>query len=232
MVSRIIENRHYIGDEDYPAIIDEDTFCAALSTRNAKGGKREKDSKELSFIKQHIYCGACGERYRRIGKYTNREKWICDSNCKCAVFMDDKHLFNGILSVFNNVINTPELLRCKNDKRDLYNPSLEVRRQENEIRYMMDQSNLQFQTIKKVIISCAGDKFDCCEEDFSNVTEALIEYFSALDKLDDFYCDLLFETIEKIFINADGSITMRFVNNKEINSEKGELDNAGNKNSN
>lgn len=74
MVSRIIENRHCIGDEEYPAIIDEDTFCTALSTRNTKGGKREKDSKVLSFIKQHIYCGARGERYRRIGKYTNREK--------------------------------------------------------------------------------------------------------------------------------------------------------------
>lgn len=118
-------------------------------------------------------------------------------------------MFNVILSVFNNVINNPELLRCKNDKRDLYNPSLEVKRQENEIRYMMDQSNLQFHPIKKVVISCAGDKFDCCEDDFSNATEALIEYFSAFDKLDNFYYDLLFETVEKIFINAEGSITIK-----------------------
>ena len=88
--------------------------------------------------------------------------------------MDDKHLFYGILSVFNKVIDNPELLRYENGKRNLYTPSLEVRRQENEIRYMMDQTNLQFQPIKKVILSCAGDKFACCGDDFSNVTEALI----------------------------------------------------------
>lgn len=152
MVSRIIENSHYIGDKDYPTIIDEETFFAALSTKNNRGGKREKDSKDIGFLKQHIYCSSCGERYRRIGKYTNREKWICDSKCKCTVFMDDNHLYSGILSALNTVINNPELLRCESNKNDLYNPSLEARRQENEIRYMMEQSGLQFQPIKNLFL--------------------------------------------------------------------------------
>lgn len=232
MVSRIIENKHYIGDEEYPAIIDENTFLAALSTRNNKGGKREKDSKEVGFIKQSIYCSSCGKRYRRIGKYTNREKWICDSKCKCKVFMDDNHLYSGIISIFNTVISNPELLKFESNKNELYNPSLEVRRQENEIRYMMDQSGLQFQPIKKLILTCASDKFDCCEEDFSNVTEALIEYFSVLDKAETLNYELLSDTVQKIIINTDGSITIRFINNKEINSERGEVKNAACKNSN
>lgn len=232
MVSRIIENRHYIGDDEYPAIITEETFAAALSKRNIRGGKREKDSKELSFIKQNIYCNSCGERYRRIGNYTKREKWICDSHCKCSDFVDDNHLFSGITSAFNKVINNPDSLRYESGNMDLYNPSLDIRRQENEIRYMMDQAGLQFQPIKKAILSCVSDKFNCCEEDASNITEALIEYFAALDKIETFDYDLLSDTVKRIIVNTDGSITVRFINDKEINSEKGELNNAGSKNSN
>lgn len=222
MVSRIIENRHYIGDEDYPKIIDEETFFTALSKRNSKGGKREKDSKEVSFIKQHIYCGTCGERYRRIGKYTNREKWVCDSNCKCNVFIDDNYLFSTILSIFNKVIENPHLLKLECVKGELYEPSIDIIRQENEIRHMMDQPGLQFQPIKKVILSCAGDKLSCCEDDFINTTEALIEYFSAMDKLESFNYDLLFDTVERIFINSNGSVTIKFITGKGINSEKEE----------
>ncbi|MCM1364511.1 MAG: hypothetical protein NC122_01160 [Faecalibacterium sp.] len=146
--------------------------------------------------------------------------------------MDDNYLFNGILSVFNKVISDPELLRYESDKKNLYNPSLEVIRQENEIRYLMNQPKPQFQPIKKLVISCANDKISCCKEDFSFATDELIKYFSAMDKIDDFNYELLSDTIEKIVVNKDDSITIRFVNGKEINSEKGEQDNAGSKNSN
>ena len=78
----------------------------------------------------------------------------------------------------------------------------------------------------------ARDKFNCCEEDASNITEALIEYFAALDKIETFDYDLLSDTVKRIIVNTDGSITVRFINDKEINSEKGELNNAGSKNSN
>ena len=143
-------------------------------------------------------------------------------------------LFGKITALRNKRSQTinPELLKCEINKNELYNPSLEVRRQENEIRYMMDQSGLQFQPIKKLILTCASDKFDCCEEDFSNVTEALIEYFSALDKAETLNYELLADTVEKIIINTDGSITIRFINYKEINSERGEVKNAACKNSN
>ena len=146
--------------------------------------------------------------------------------------MDDNHLFNGIVSAFNKVINNPDLLRFESGKKDLYNPSLDVRRQENEIRYMMDQAGLQFQPIKKAVLSCVSDKFNCCEEDASNITEALIEYFVALDEIETFDYDLLSDTVKRIIVNTDGSVTIRFINDKEINSEKGELNNAGSKNSN
>ena len=38
MVRRILENRHYIGDEEYPAIVTADEFEKANKKRLSKGG--------------------------------------------------------------------------------------------------------------------------------------------------------------------------------------------------
>ena len=90
MVSRIIENQNYYGNEKYPAIIDRELYDKAMTKRNVLGGKREKDCQEVLFIKNHIYCSGCGSKMRRIGKYGSREKWLCVSGCKKERYVDDK----------------------------------------------------------------------------------------------------------------------------------------------
>lgn len=231
MVSRIIGNKYYIGNEDYPAIISEEVFCKAEDRRNQRGGKREKDSKELSFIKQHIYCDSCKAKIRRIGKYTNREKWICDNKCKCSVYVDDDYLFSSIVSMFNLVIENTDLLSHKEYNKEVYVPSIEVVRDENEFRFMMEQIDVEFKAAKKIIYTCATDKFktlsDNCDE---NVTQALVDYFVDKRKINAISYDLLKDTVEKIFVGANGRISMIFVNNKELNYLRGVADDEGNKN--
>lgn len=46
-IRRIIENKHYVGDESYPAIIDREMFEKANLLRLGKGGDREKDSEGI-----------------------------------------------------------------------------------------------------------------------------------------------------------------------------------------
>lgn len=231
MVSRIIGNRYYIGNEDYPAIISEDIFCKAEKRRNQRGGKREKDSKELSFIKQHLYCDNCKAKIRRIGKYTNREKWVCDNKCKCSVYVDDDYLFSSIVSIFNLVIENTDLLRHKESNKEVYAPSIEVMRDENEFRFMMEQIDVKFKAAKKIIYACAMDKFKSLSDNCSeNVTQALIDYFVEQGDINSISYDLLNDTVKKIFVGTNGSVSMIFVNSKELNYLKGVGIDAGNKN--
>lgn len=231
MVSRIIGNRYYIGNEDYPAIISEEVFCKAEGRRNQRGGKREKDSKELSFIKQHIYCDSYKAKIRRIGKYTNREKWVCDNKRKCSVYVDDDYLFSSIVSMLNLVIENTDLLSHKKYNKEEYVPSIEVVRDENEFRFMMEQIDVKFKAAKKIIYTCATDKFKALSDNcYENVTQALVDYFVDIRKINAISYELLKDTVEKIFVGANGSISMIFVNNKRLNYLKGVADDAGNKN--
>ena len=230
MVSRIVGNRYYVGNEDYPAIITEETFCKAEERRNQRGGKREKDSKDLSFIKQHIYCHSCKGKIRRVGKYTKREKWVCDNKCKCSVFVDDDYLYSSLIAMFNLVINNTELLYHKEYSKDIYVPSIEVIRAENELGFMMEQTDVQFKTAKKVIYAFASDKFESLSDDcYKNLTQALVDYFINKEEISSISYDLLKDTVERIFVGANGSISVTLVNNKRLNYLKGVCNDAGDK---
>lgn len=104
-------------------------------------------------------------------------------------------------------------------------------RDENEFRFMIEQIDVEFKAAKKIIYTCATDKFkslsDNCDE---NVTQALIDYFADKGRINAISYDLLIDTIEKIFVGTSGSISMIFVNNKELKYLKGVAEDAGNKN--
>lgn len=218
MIARIIENPHYAGDDKYPQIISCDVLESAVKRKSSLGGKREKDSAEIKCIKSVLYCSACGGRIRRVSKYTaNREKWFCENNCKLNKYFDDSTLFSEIQNILNTVISNPASLDT-NSVKSTYEPNIETIRKEKEIRYMLDQHNIQFNPIKKAILDCTQSKFDCCVFDSSVYTEPLKEYMKTQNLTDKLNIKLLALTAEKIMINTDGSITIHFINGKEISS--------------
>lgn len=230
MVSRIIENAHYAGDEKYPRIVDKEVFESAFHRKNTLGGKREKDTAEIKYLKSVVYCSTCRKVIHRYSKYSTREKWLCDNKCKVSVYFDDKTLFGKIVSVISYAISNPEILNFANN--NTYEFDIETLRKTNEVRYMLDQANVQFNPVKKTIFECVESRFNCCPFDETTYTEPLKGYLKRQTITDKIDVQMLSVIVDRIYINPDGSVTIRFVNGKEINSEKGNLDNAGSKNSN
>ncbi len=228
MVSRIIENPHYIGDEQYPKIVDEDTYSRAFGKKKSKGGTREKDTKEMKFLKTHTYCSTCGKRY--IRKYitrSNREKWYCENLCKTSKYIDDEFLFGSILSVLNLVIDNPNLVAGNITDVKSYKPDLDIMKKENELGYMMEQQAKKFKLLADEVLSLASSKFDCCSEiKDEKYTLAFKEYLEMQSYIDNLDYKLLFDVVDKIMINTNGDISIRFVNNIELCYEEGEYVNA------
>ncbi len=220
MVSRIIENAHYAGDDKYPQIVSKEVFEFAFRRKNALGGKREKDTAEIKYLKSVVYCSTCRKPVHRYSKYSTREKWLCEDKCKVNIYFDDETLFSKIVSVVSYVISNPEILNCKSNST--YEFDIETLRKANEVRYMFDQPNIQFNPIKKTIFECAESRFNCCSFDENTYTEPLKAYLRQQTITDKIDVQMLSVIVDKIYINFDGSVTIRFVNGKEINSEKGE----------
>ena len=76
MIFRILENRKYVGENLYPSIIDLATYERANGVKQSKGMAQTEDTKEVTWLKEHVFCGQCGRTMRRIAKWKTREKWI------------------------------------------------------------------------------------------------------------------------------------------------------------
>lgn len=228
MVARIIENAHYVGDEQYPKIVDENTYSIAFGIKKSKGGTREKDTREVKFLKTHTYCSTCGSRYiRKFITRSNREKWFCENLCKTQKYIDDEVMFNTILCILNSVIENPCLVEGTITDTKSYKPDLGIMKRENELSYMMEQQTKNFKILANDVISLVSEKFDCCYEfKDDEYTEAFKEYLKSQSYIDNLDYKLLFDVVDKITINAKGDISIHFVNNTVLCHEKGEFVNA------
>ncbi len=223
MVCRIIENEHYCGDEEYPRIIDRETFDKAVKQKAEKGGVREKDTEEIAYLKATTICETCGKHFTRKSKYKVRERWLCSGGCPATTqYLDDPLLFSRIKTVMSAERNQPYLIMLPKGE-STYVPSKDIRLKERQIKYLITQPNSMFHPIMKLIYETVTDKFSEMELDPSAaVSDALYDLFSEYEPEDEQVLDIPFmkKTVSAIIIQPDGNIRIRFVNGKEIGNEE------------
>lgn len=226
-VRRIIENSHYTGDEEYPAIIEKKIYKEANKLRLGKGGDREKDTPEIRYLKYHTKCTRCGGRISRKSHYSReREAWNCVNGCKTSRYLDDKAFLSDILTIINSVINNPNLLLQPHSTDETYTPSIKVQRDERTLSDLLQKENVTFLSAKKLYFDVLSEQFDLCAIDKSHaVTDALIDYIGECAPVDDIDPELFKVIIDEIFVDEEGRISIRFVNDAVISTdERGEYD--------
>lgn len=69
-VKRLLHNRHYLGDEFYPQVIDQEIFDAAEQERRRRSTRLGRDNLKRTF----------SDEIRIQNEFTMRkaEKWIAD----------------------------------------------------------------------------------------------------------------------------------------------------------
>ena len=223
MVCRIIENEHYCGDDEYPRIVDRETFDKAVKQKAERGGVREKDTEEVAYLKSTTVCETCSKHFTRKSKYKVRERWLCSGGCPATTqYLDDPLLFSRIKTVMSAVRNQPYLIMLPKGE-STYVPSKDVRLKERQIKYLITQPNPMFHPIMKLIYETVTDKFSEMELDPSAaVSDALYDLFSEYEPEDEQALDIPFmkKTVSAIIIQPDGNIRIRFVNGKEIGNEE------------
>lgn len=221
IVRRILENQHYIGDEEYPAIVTADEFEKANKKRLSKGGERVTDTVQEKFFKYHTVCGQCGGRFTRRRNWSKtREKWYCTCGCKNTVYIDDKLFYSQIHSIISRVIAEPALLNMLSQENSLCALTPEVMRADKEIDRMTERKNIDFLPVKKAIFSNVSDKFDCCTLDraraFSGV---LMQYYGEQTISDTINIKVLEDTVDRIIVDENGIVSVEFLNGCRISKE-------------
>lgn len=213
-VVRIIQNRKYIGENNYPAIIDSGTFEKVNSQKEAKGHKKEKPPEIIEYLKGVVYCGECGRLLHRRVTWGIREKWYCEGGCKCEKYIDDNFIFCGVRKVLCAVKDSPTLLYASDDK-PTYTKTQEIMRYTNEIGRYINERQPSFNTGKKLIMECASLKFAACSYNSKNTAAEFI-VGQLMQEQEYLQKDFLRKIIEKIIVKADGKIIVRFIGGVEV----------------
>lgn len=220
MVSRIISDSRYVGEKGFPPIVSVDLFAQTANKKAAKGFTKKKQSDTTVWLKTVTYCGVCKKLLFLRPVWKTREKWLCNSGCKYAAYIDDKKILNGIHTVLQRVKANPDLLQRENTA-PTYIRTQEIVRYTNEIGRMLNESSPSFPAGKKLILECAAKKFCACTEDTAAAYTdyVLHEIESATDDAYNMSA-FLKKIVDKITVGKDGHITVRFINGAEIQSEE------------
>lgn len=220
MVKRIIENEKYLGTDKYPQLIDEDTFRRANATRVAKATSLCVITDDLQEIRNRTFCKECGNRMFRKGGNTRSEKWdCCRKECYPLDYrLTDQMLIGAILNVLNSVIANPILLEC-NSESSAYTPSGEVIRQQNEIRHMMDSTQLDYDRTKSEILRLVQMQYDCCTySDKPQQTELLKNLLVGHEQLNNLDIGLLKSCVSRIWVSHFCTIEVELINGTIIHN--------------
>ena len=109
MVKRILENKKYIGDKDYPVIIPPETAELALKCKDKKCAEiSENDKIKLDMYRAKACCAICGAKMKRSHAGSGERRriyWQC-TNAECD---GNRHLFrekildNMLLELLNEL---------------------------------------------------------------------------------------------------------------------------------
>ena len=220
-IKRMIEDKRYIGGDNYPAIIDEDTFKKA----NAEKNNRIRNinpviTAEKKLLTNKVICSNCGRRlfHNTDSRLKNSEKWFCkNEGCKFSVYMTVAELEHEITEILNLLILQPGLVEYEGTDISA-EPSIEIIRLENEIERQLESIDFDKNKIQNMILQCAAKKYDAYKS-VQHITDRLKADFERSSPLSAFNAELFDRTVSAVEFDKDEKVSLKLKNSKIIRGE-------------
>lgn len=220
-IKRMIEDKRYIGGDNYPAIIDKDTFQRAnVEKNNQIRNINPVITAEKKLLTNKVICSNCGRRlfHNTDSRLKNSEKWFCkNEDCKFSVHMTVAELEHEITEILNLLISQPKLVEYEETDTSA-EASIEIIRMENEIERQLESIDFNKNEIQNMILQCAAKKYDAYKG-VRHITDRLKADFEKSSPLSAFNAELFDRTVSAITIDKDKKVCLKLKNNKIIRKE-------------
>lgn len=220
-IKRMIEDKRYIGGDNYPAIIDKDTFQRANVEKNNRiRNINPVITSEKKLLTNKVICSNCGRRlfHNTDSRLKNSEKWFCkNEDCKFSVHMTVAKLEHEITEILNLLISQPKLVEY--EETDIpAELSIEIIKMENEIERQLESIDFDKNEIQNMILQCAAKKYDAYKS-VQHITDRLKADFERSSPLSAFNAELFDRTVSAVVIDKDKKVSLKLKNNKIIRKE-------------
>lgn len=216
-LKRLIEDERYVGKEPYPAILDEETHTAMQRIKEKRNTQKDTDRKTDIFqIAVPVKCPICGKRMlrRHDSRCKVQQRWICDNEeCRTLIKIADSDLLEAINGILAGI--TPESIRPSQPTET--EPSIEVRRLNNDIARMLDSAEIDKDALRKKMMECISQKYKDLDAD-THTARKLQADFDRADTED--YKKTLNRTVSEIILYTDLTVGIILLNGQLIRKEQ------------
>lgn len=218
-LKRIIEDERYIGRETYPVILDKETHNEMQRIKNCRNTQKNTDRQiDILQITPPIKCPICGTKMNRKLdiQCKSMRRWTCENrNCRLVIKLPDKDFLDALSSLLNMIRTTPEIISQPTDVKS--EPSIEVRRLNNEIERLLDSPQIDREALRKKMMECFSQKYKEINSP-TYTTRKLQKEFETSDPSD--YIRTLNNTVSEIILYADMTVGIVLLNGQLIRKEE------------
>lgn len=217
-LKRIIEDIRYLGNDGFPAIIEQTVFDKAQEIKSARNTQKAVDrSADIFKLNIPIDCEQCGESMVRIhdSRTTHKEKWICRS-CGAVIKIADNMLLTAITECMNSLIENPKILKYQPVQTET---PIETIRLRNEIGRQLDSPTIDKEPLKNKIFEYASLLYSELDsgEHITKKIRAVLKNTRPLSLYDGELIDM---TASAVILHADKTVSLILKNGQRIGKEK------------
>ncbi len=191
MVSRILENKRYLGDDIYPQIIDQYTFDRANAIKSEKGKTALPVDNTTKYLRNLIEYGR-------------------NTECKHLSVNDIRRL---AVTAINMLIAEPTLAAPTDSVK--YKPSARLTLAEEQIKELMSDPAADADKLMTDILRAVSMRYESFTYDDRDKTAPLLDLLMKQDKTEDFDMEMTKQVIKHIVIDG-GTVNAVLVNDKTI----------------
>lgn len=230
-VGKILENVKYLGDEMHPQMIETEIFERVQNYREEQRRKLGRVTRPNSKNTQNpfsgkLWCGECGEVFRKYAgncrRSSEKRKWKCKNyvyknrvHCICGVVTEEQIKEIFILAV-NRIIKTPSLIEKKlKESPRRFQP--EFWKIDQRIKELEADEQYSSKELAILIFQRAELLYQTAQiHDYDHYTENMKQALSDKDLQTEFHEELFLQIVKRMTIFADGRIDVEFINGLKV----------------
>lgn len=218
-IKRILEDIRYIGDEDYPQLISDETLQKANSIRDYKNKQKNVDKNDTIYkLNAEMICPCCSNvMKRRCEPRTKiRERWICqNADCRKTIAITDDSLLAKIADILNQLTDNPDQIHQSNSAEAI---NLEAYRIDNEIRHMLDSRQIDKEEIRKKLIASASIHYAALDTK-KYVAQRLKNILENQKPTTEFPIELFNQAVDTISFDENSEVIITLITGQIIRKE-------------
>lgn len=217
LVKRMIDNRKYAGYKEYPEIISQDVYEAAIKCKEQKFIALEESTKsKLDAYRKKSRCAICGStmlRQHSCSGEKRRNFWKCsDKTCEGSRHvLNEKRYDRAAAAFMNELADKLDMIDARFDKG--YEKNAEVISAANDVDELLRTLTAEPEEAAEKIMRLAAVKFTACKcEDNSAITKDIRNHMALYAKKETADGDALNKIIRVIKISPDKLLQIELMN--------------------